>query len=188
VEFKQAGRIDTTRSYDLKEALHLSEKELQIVIDLLYKIDYEPGNNIDKHSKTLITNNIELLLNYCVRFYHRQFITCENINKGISERFGEELNKYFQTNQPQNSGLLYVGYFAEKYNLSANYLGDLVKKESVKTPQEHIHQKLIEIAKDKMFDTEKSVNEIAYELGFKYPQHFSRMFKKSTGYTPNEYE
>jgi AraC family transcriptional activator of pobA len=174
-------------SYDLNEALHLSMKERQIVIDLLNKINYELGNNIDKHSKTLITNNIELLLNYCVRFYDRQFITRENINKGILERFGHELNEYFQTDQPQKSGLPFVGYFAERFNLSANYFGDLIKKESGKTPQEHIHQRLIEIAKDKMFDTEKSVNEIANELGFKYPQHFSRMFKKSTGYTPNEY-
>jgi AraC-like DNA-binding protein len=174
-------------SYDLNEALHLSEKEGQIVIDLLNKIDNELRNNIDKHSKTLITNNIELLLNYCVRFYDRQFITRENINKGILERFEQELNEYFQTDQPQNSGLPYVGYFAEKFNLSANYFGDLVKKESGKTPQELIHQKLISIAKDKIFDTTKSVNEIAFDLGFKYPQHFSRMFKKSTGFTPNEY-
>jgi AraC family transcriptional regulator, transcriptional activator of pobA len=174
-------------SYDLNEALHLSEKERQIVIDLLNKIDNELGNNIDKHSKTLITNNIELLLNYCVRFYDRQFITRENINKGILERFEQELNEYFQTDQLQNSGLPYVGYFAEKFNLSANYFGDLVKKESGKTPQELIHQKLISIAKDKIFDTTKSVNEIAFDLGFKYPQHFSRMFKKSTGFTPNEY-
>lgn len=174
-------------SYDLNEALHLAEKERQIVIDLFNKIAYELGNNIDKHSKTLIANNIELLLNYCVRFYDRQFITRENINKGILERFEQELNEYFQTDQPQKSGLPFVGYFAERFNLSANYFGDLVKKESGKTPQELIHQKLIEIAKDKMFDTEKSVNEIAYELGFKYPQHFSRMFKKSTGYAPNEY-
>jgi AraC family transcriptional activator of pobA len=174
-------------SYDLNEALHVSEKERQIVIDLLNKINYELGNNIDKHSKTLITNNIELLLNYCVRFYDRQFITRENINKGILERFEQELNEYFQTDQPQKYGLPFVGYFAERFNLSANYFGDLIKKESGKTPQEHIHQRLIEIAKDKMFDTEKSVNEIAYELGFKYPQHFSRMFKKSTGYSPNEY-
>ena len=174
-------------SYDLNEALHLSEKERQIVVDLLNKIQYELGNNIDKHSKTLITNNIELLLNYCVRFYDRQFITRENINKGILERFEQELNEYFQTDQPQKSGLPFVGYFAERFNLSANYFGDLVKRESGKTAQEYIHQKVIDIAKDKMFDTEKSVNEIAFELGFKYPQHFSRMFKKSTGYTPNEY-
>lgn len=174
-------------SYDLNEALHLSEKERKIVINLIKIIDNELGNNIDKHSKTLITNNIELLLNYCVRFYDRQFITRENINKGILERFEQELNEFFQTDQPQKSGLPFVGYFADRLNLSANYFGDLVKKESGKTAQEYIHQRLIEIAKDRMFDTEKTVNEIAFELGFKYPQHFSRMFKKSTGYTPNEY-
>jgi AraC family transcriptional activator of pobA len=170
----------------MNEAHHLSEKERQIFIPL-NKIDYESGNKIDKHSKTLIINNIELLLNYFVRFYDRQFITCENINKGIIERFEQELKKYFQTDMSQNSGLPYVGYFAERFDLSTNYFGDLIKKESGKTPQDHIHQKLIEIEKDKMFDTEKSINKIAYELFFRYPQHFSRMFKKSTGYTQNEY-
>ena len=96
------------------------------------------------------------------------------------------MNEYFQTDQPQNSGLPYVGYSAENFNPSANYFRDLVKKESGKTPQEHIHQKLIEITKDKIFDIEKSVKEIAFELGFKYQQHYSSIFKKSTGYTHNE--
>ncbi len=174
-------------SYDLNEALHLSEKEREIIKEILSKIDFELRNSIDKHSKTLINNNIELLLNYCTRFYDRQFITRENINKGILERFEKSLDTYFMSEKPQTMGLPFVGYFADEFNLSANYFGDLVKKETGKSAQEHIQLKLMEIAKEKIYDTTKNVNEIAYELGFKYPQHFSRMFKKSTGLSPNEF-
>lgn len=174
-------------SYEVYEALHLSEKERQIVIDCLSKIDYELKQSIDKHSKTLIANNIELLLNYCMRFYDRQFITRSNANKDILVKFEKLLDEYFQSDMPQTLGLPTVKYCAENIHLSANYLGDLIKKETGKSPQEHIQLKLMDIAKERIFDTSKSVSEIAYELGFKYPQHFSRMFKNETGYTPNEY-
>jgi len=174
-------------SYELNEALHLSEKERHIIRDLFFKIDYELDQNIDKHSKTIITNNIELLLNYCERFYERQFITRENLNQGILAKFEKLLNNYFQSENPQQYGLPSVGYFADHLNLSANYFGDLVKKQTGKSAIEYIHLKLINIAKEKIFDAEKSVSQIAYELGFKYPQHFSRMFKNHTGYAPNEF-
>lgn len=174
-------------SYELNEALHLSEKEQQIIDDFFEKIDYELDQSIDKHSKTIITNNIELLLNYCERFYDRQFITRENLNQGAVANFEKLLNDYFQSDNPHKIGLPSVSYFAEKLNLSPNYFGDLVKKETGKSAIDHIHLKLTEIAKDRIFDTEKSISQIAYELGFKYPQHFNRMFKKNTGYTPNEY-
>jgi AraC family transcriptional regulator, transcriptional activator of pobA len=174
-------------SYDVNEALHLSEKERQIVIDCLNKIDYELKQSIDKHSKTLIANNIELLLNYCMRFYDRQFITRSHVNKDIIVRFERLLDDYFQSDKTQTLGLPTVKYCAENIYLSANYLGDLIKKETGKSPQEHIQLKLIDIAKERIFDKSKSVSEIAYELGFKHPQHFSRMFKNETGYTPNEY-
>lgn len=174
-------------SYEVYEALHLSEKEKQIVIDCLNKIDYELKRSIDKHSKTLIANNIELLLNYCMRFYDRQFITRSHVNKDILAKFEKLLDEYFQSDMPQTSGLPTVKYCAENIHLSANYLGDLIKKETGKSPQEHIQLKLMDIAKERIFDTSKSVSEIAYELGFKHPQHFSRMFKNETGYTPNEY-
>lgn len=174
-------------SYEVYEALHLSEKERQIVIDCLSKIDYELKQSIDKHSKTLIANNIELLLNYCMRFYDRQFIPRSNANKDILVKFEKLLDEYFQSDMPQTLGLPTVKYCAENIHLSANYLGDLIKKETGKSPQEHIQLKLMDIAKERIFDTSKSVSEIAYELGFKYPQHFSRMFKNETGYTPNEY-
>jgi AraC-like DNA-binding protein len=174
-------------SYDSHEALHLSLKEQQIVKDLFSKLEYELSQSIDKHSKSIVTNTIELFLNYCIRFYDRQFITRENINTDILSKFENLLNIYFQSENAQNLGLPSVGYFADCLHLSPNYFGDLIKKETGKTAQEHIQLKLIDIAKERIFDTDKSVSQIAFELGFKYPQHFNRMFKKSTGYTPNEY-
>jgi AraC-like DNA-binding protein len=174
-------------SYELHEALHLSLKEQQIVKDLLSKLEYEIDQSIDKHSKDIIANNIELLLNYCIRFYDRQFITRENINTDILSKFEILLNDYFQSQTSENSGLPSVGYFADCLHLSSNYFGDLIKKETGKSAQEHIQLKLIDFAKEKIYDTEKSISQIAYELGFKYPQHFNRMFKKNTGYTPIEY-
>ena len=151
------------------------------------KIDYELDQIIDKHSKTIITSNIELLLNYCERFCDRQFITRENINLEVITRFEKLLHDYFQSDHSQKYGLPSVSYFAHQLNLSANYFGDLVKKETGKSALDHIQMKLIDIAKDRIFDTESTISQIAYDLGFKYPQHFNRMFKKNTGHTPNEY-
>lgn len=174
-------------SYEVNEALHLSEQERHTIIDCFRKIETELNHAIDKHSKTLIVSNIELLLNYCIRFYDRQFITRNNVNKDIIVRFEKLLNDYFLSDEPLNIGLPSVKYCAEKLFLSANYLGDLIKKDTGKTAQEHIQTKLIDIAKERVFDPSKSVSEIAYELGFKYPQHFSRLFKKCVGCSPNEY-
>lgn len=174
-------------SYEFHEALHLSLKEQQIIKDIFHKLEYELSQSIDKHSKSIIVNTIELLLNYCVRFYDRQFITRENINTDILSKFENLLNDYFQSETPQDLGLPSVGYFADRLHLSPNYFGDLIKKETGKTAQEHIQLKLINLAKERIFDTDKSVSQIAFELGFKYPQHFNRMFKKNTGYTPIEY-
>lgn len=173
--------------YQSNEALHLSERERKIVLDCFSKIKYELEHAIDKHSKRLIVSNIEMLLNYCVRFYDRQFITRDNVHKGILERFEELLNQYFQTDKPQTIGLPSVAHCASELNLSANYFGDLIKKETGKTAQEYIQSKVIDVAKEKIFDLNKSVSEIAYELGFKYPQHFTRLFKQKVGQSPNEY-
>jgi AraC-like DNA-binding protein len=173
--------------YESNEALHLSERERKIFLDCLSKIKSELEHVIDKHSKRLIVSNIEMLLNYCVRFYDRQFITRDNIHKGILERFEHLLNEYYQTDKPQTVGLHSVAYCANELNLSANYFGDLIKKETGKTAQEYIQSKVIDVAKEKIFDPNKSVSEIAYELGFKYPQHFTRLFKQKTGRTPAEY-
>jgi AraC-like DNA-binding protein len=174
-------------SYSTNEALHLSERERQIILDCFSKIKYELDHAVDKHSKKLIAGNIELFLNYCVRFYDRQFITRENTLKGILEKFEVLLNDYFLSDKPQTIGLPSVAWCANELNLSANYFGDLIKKETGKSASEFIHLKLIDVAKERIFDTNKSVSEIAYELGFKYPQHFSRVFKQRVGMSPQEY-
>jgi AraC-like DNA-binding protein len=174
-------------SYNAHEALHLSERERRIVLDCFSKINYELQQGVDKHSKKLIVSNIELFLNYCERFYDRQFVTRDLVNKGILEKFEELLNGYFSSDNPQTIGLPSVAYFAEELHLSANYFGDLIKKETGKSAKEYIHNKVINIAKNKIFNLDKTISEIAYELGFKYPQHFSRLFKSETGITPNEY-
>lgn len=174
-------------SYGVNEALHISTRERQIVLECFTKIKEELERGIDKHSKTLIINNIELFLNYCVRFFDRQFITRENINKDILNRFEHLLNEYFESNLPQIEGLPSVAYCAEKMNLSANYFGDLVKKETGKSALEFIQTKMIDIAKEKVFDQSKSISEIAYGLGYKYPQHFTRLFKQKVGVSPNEF-
>lgn len=174
-------------SYDSNEALHVSDAEREIVVECFRKIQYELAHAIDKHSRTLIVSNIELFLNYCVRFYDRQFVTREHINKDVLTGFESLLNEYFQSDKPQILGLPSVTYCAEQLNLSPKYFGDLIKKEAGKTAQEFIQLKLIDTAKEKIFDTKKSISEVAYDLGFKYPAHFSRMFKKRVGYSPNEY-
>lgn len=174
-------------SYNVNEALHVSERERQLVLDSFSKIKYELEHAVDKHSKMLIADNIELLLNYCIRFYDRQFITRDNAHKGILERFETLLNDFFSSDKPQEVGLPSVAWCASELNLSPNYFGDLIKKETGKSAHEFIQLKLIDIAKERIFDTNKSLSEIAYALGFKYPQHFSRVFKQHVGMSPIEY-
>lgn len=174
-------------SYESREALHISEEEKRIVIDCLNKIESELKHAIDKHSRTLIVSYIELLLNYCTRFYERQFITRENANKDILVRFETLLNDYYQSDKPQNQSFPTVAWCADQLHLSANYFGDLIKKETGFSAQEHLQQKLIAIAKVHILDTGKTISEIAYKLGFRYPQHFSRFFKKKVGISPVEY-
>lgn len=175
-------------SYSVNEALHLSARERKVLLSFLEKIQFELEQNLDKHSKKLIIANIEIFLDYCTRFYDRQFITRESANQNFIERFTSLLNDYFVSDKPQKFGLPTVGYFAEQLHLSANYFGDLVKKETGKSAQEYIQDRLIIVAKQKVFDPTKTVSDIAYELGFKYPQHFSRLFKKQVGYSPSEFK
>lgn len=174
-------------AYESNEALHLSEQERRVVLDCLHNIASELLHAIDKHSRTLIASNIELLLNYSTRFYERQFITRSNANHDVLSRFEQLLNDYFEGDRPLSDGVPTVRWCAEQLHLSANYFGDLVKKETGKSAQEHIQLKVIDLAKDRIFDTTRSISEIAYGLGFKYPQHFTRLFKKVTGCSPNEY-
>lgn len=174
-------------SYHVNEALHISEKERLFVMDCFSKIQTEIERPVDKHSRKLIAHTIELLLNYCLRFYDRQFIVREQANKSIIERFEDLLNNYFNPEETANEFLPSVTYFADKLNLSAKYFGDLIKKETGKTALELIQLRLIDFVKELIFDKTKSISEIAYELGFKYPQHFTRFFKQKVGITPNEY-
>ena len=162
-------------SYASAEALHLSEEEKGIFMDCLEKIEMELQHPIDKHSKRLISRNIELLLDYCMRFYERQFITRSESNKSVLVKFEALLDDYFQSDKPQTDGLPSVKYFADKVFLSPNYFGDLIQT------------RMIDLAKEMIAGTEKTVSQIAYELGFQYSQHFNRIFKKNVGYTPGEY-
>ena len=174
-------------SYEANEALHLSKKERGAVLEIFKKIAEEIKLNIDNHSKTLIVSNIELLLNYCMRYYDRQFITRTNANKDILVRFENLLNAYFNSDEAERLGLPSVTWCAGQLNLSANYFGDLIKKETGTTALDYIQNKLIDEAKTRIFDSEKSLNEVASSLGFKYQQHFTRLFKQKTGMTPNEF-
>ena len=174
-------------SYEVNEALHLSEEERSIVMDCLKIIRMELEHGVDKHSKTLLVNHIELLLNYCMRFYERQFITRGKTNRDVLTRFENLLDEYFESALAEQDGLPTVTYFADKLCLSSNYFGDMFKKETGKSPQEYIQEKVIELAKERISDTADTVSQIAYSLGFQYPQHFCRLFKKRVGYTPSEY-
>lgn len=174
-------------SYEVNEALHLSEEERSIVMDCLKIIRMELEHGVDKHSKTLLVNHIELLLNYCMRFYERQFITRGKTNRDVLTRFGNLLDEYFESTLAEQDGLPTVKYFADKLCLSSNYFGDMFKKETGKSPQEYIQEKVIELAKERISGTADTVSQIAYSLGFQYPQHFCRLFKKRVGYTPSEY-
>lgn len=174
-------------SYEVNEALHLSERERQLVIDCLQKIHHELEHAIDRHSKRLIAIQIEMLLDYCLRFYERQFITRASVNHDVLSRFEQILDNYFNDDRAQRDGIPTVKYCAGELCLSPNYFGDLVKKETGKTAQEYIQLKLIAVAKDRILDPEKTIGQVAYELGFQYPQHFTRLFKKIVGRTPVEY-
>lgn len=171
-------------SYEVNEALHLSDKEKQTLWDCVDKLENELSENIDLHSQTLITSNIELLLNYCARYYDRQFITRKKVNTNLLRKFETILNSYFNSNDQQYKKLPSVKYFAELLFLSPNYLSDLLKKETGKTAQEYLHYYLIEEAKNNLLNTDDPINEIAFNLGFEYPQYFSKLFKSKTGMTP----
>jgi AraC-like DNA-binding protein len=174
-------------SYDTNEALHLSDKEKKVLHDIVQKIDTELFENIDKHSQTLIVSNIELLLNYCIRYYDRQLITRKNANKDILTKVEELLTEYFQSPNLNDKRLPTVKYLADKVFLSSNYLSDLLKKETGMNAQDLIHYYLIEEAKHLLLSSNKSVSELSFSLGFEYPQYFSRLFKSKTGMTPLEY-
>jgi len=174
-------------SYETNEALHLSDKEKQVLYDIVQKINAELAENIDRHSQTLITSNIELLLNYCTRYYDRQFITRKTTNQDILTKIEVVLTNYFQSENISEKGLPTVKYLAEQVHLSPNYLSDLLKRETGMNAKDRIHYYLVEEAKNLLLSTNKTVGELAFDLGFEYPQYFSRLFKSKTGMTPVEY-
>ena len=174
-------------SYAENEALHLSEQEKQILVNLLKQMENEYNTNIDHYSHDLIISNIELLLNYCRRFYGRQFITRTNQNKDVIIRFENFLLDYFNSDKLKDKGIPTVKYCADAMNLSAHYFSDLLKSETGKNTQEHIHYHLLEKAKNLLIGSRKSINEVAYELGFEYPQSFYKFFRKKAGVSPTEF-
>lgn len=175
--------------YNSYEALHISLKERAMILECFNMINNELKQNIDKHTKKLVSSYIELFLNYCNRFYDRQFIIREKVNQGVLQRFEDYLEDYYRSGKAKEYGVPSVANCADRLNLSTNYLGDLIRKEAGKSAQDYIQNKVIGIAKERILsDIHKSIAEISYELGFNYPQHFSRLFKNKIGMTPNEYK
>lgn len=173
--------------YEVNEALFLSDKEKHTLLELAYKIEEEISANIDKHTQGLIVSNLELILNYCTRYYDRQFYTRTNLNKDVVSQFEQIIKHYFQTDKQQELGIPTVKYLASEMNLSANYLSDLLKKETDRSALEHIQSFVIERAKNILLSSNEPVSQVAYGLGFEYSQHFSKMFKQKTGMTPGEF-
>ena len=167
--------------------MHLSDDERSSIEDLLRKIEQEYSQNLDRHSQHLIVANIELFLDYCARFYDRQFFSRTNLNGDTISRFERLLLNYYQAEQALDTGTPSVEYCAKQLHLSPNYLSDLLKKETGKTALEHIHFFLIERAKNSLLNSNESISGIAYSLGFEFPQRFSNLFKSKTGMSPKEY-
>ncbi|MCB9195278.1 MAG: AraC family transcriptional regulator [Flavobacteriales bacterium] len=174
-------------SYDVNEALHLSDLEKKSIGEIVNKIQQEVAQNIDKHSQKLIISNIELLLDYCTRYYDRQFYTRTNQSSDFVSKFERYLKEYFNSDQPSERGIPTVKSCGEYMSMSSNYLSDLLKKETGQNAQEHIHNALINRAKTNLLSSSDSVGQIAFGLGFEYSQHFSKLFKNKTGLTPMEY-
>ncbi len=174
-------------SYEVNEALHLSERERDLFVDSLKRIQAELEHDVDRLSKRLIAVHIELLLDYCLRFYERQFISREPMNRDILTRFEILLDEYLNSGKALHCGLPTVKFCAGELCLSPGYFGDLIKKETGKSAQAYIQCKVVDFAKERVLNPSKSISQVAYELGFQYPQHFTRMFKKMVGLTPNDY-
>lgn len=174
-------------SYAVNEALHLSEDEKNTLSQIVENLIKEYSGNIDRYSQDLIINAIEQLLNYSQRFYGRQFITRKKQNSDLLTNFEQLVLGYFKSEATVNLGLPSVEYFSKRLNLSAGYLTDLLKKETGKTTKEFIQLQIVELAKDRLLNSNDTVSEIAYSLGFEYPQYFNRLFKSKTGKTPLEY-
>jgi AraC-like DNA-binding protein len=175
-------------SYSVNEGLHLSEKEKAIVVSIFENIEQELNNTIDDFSQDVMVSHIEVLLNYSNRFYKRQFITRKTVNHDLLTQMEYLLNEYFDKEEPLNKGLPTVEYLANQLNHSPRYLSDMLRSLTGQNTQQHIHDKLIEKAKEYLTATNLSVSEIAYQLGFEHSQSFSKLFKKKTNLTPIEFK
>ena len=175
-------------SYTSNEALHLSSDECTVIQNYMDNINQELKHPVDKFSRQLFVSNIEVLLNYCMRFYERQFVTREELNNDVLARFEQLLNEYWDSGEAKIYGRPTVKYFADKVCLSPNYFGDLIKAATGKSAQERIQSKIIEMSKEAILNPRLNTKQIADMLGFQYPQHFLRFFKKQVGCTPKEYK
>jgi AraC-like DNA-binding protein len=173
--------------YEANEALHISDKEKNAFNEIVSKIEDELHGNLDAHSMDIIIHNIETILKYSLRFYERQHETRTNLNQDYRSKFEIYINQYFDSNQQIEYGIPTLESCGEAMNMSGKYLSDLLKKETGKGLLEHIHSNVIIKAKSNLLSSNDTVSEVAYALGFKYPQHFSKLFKNQTGYSPTEY-
>lgn len=173
--------------YDANEGLHISDAEKQVLEECVRNIEKEITNNLDNHSHNLILTNLDLLLSYCARFYDRQFLTRIKVGNDVVERFDRLLDDHFAQANLAASGVPDVKFFAAQLHLSPNYLSDMLSRYTGKSTQEHIHLKLIDKAKHLLWSTKRPVSEIAYELGFEHPSHFTKLFRNKTGHSPREY-
>lgn len=174
-------------SYTVNEALHLSNKEEKMLEGIFKNIEQEYQTSIDQFSQDVLVSHLELFLNYCNRFYNRQFLTRKKAGNDLLAKMEELLDEYFKNDKIIESGLPTVQYFAESLNVSSNYLSDMLRTLTGQSTQQHIHNKLIEKAKETLTTTNLSVSEIAYQLGFEHPQSFSKLFKSKTNFTPIEF-
>lgn len=182
-EIKQYNFFD----YNVHEALHVSDKEKEFLKRLIEKIELEIHNNFDKHSQDLIIHNLESILKYSTRYFDRQFYTRTNFHEDIVSQFEEFLNHYFSSEALSRNGIPTVSFCGQSLNMSGAYLSDLLRVETGKSALDHIHFHVIEKAKNILLGTDLSVSQIAYDLGFTYPQHFSKLFKAKVGYSPTSY-
>lgn len=172
-------------SYEVNEALHLSDEEAKMIENLVRNIEQEYQSRVDNFSQDVIVSNLELLLNYCNRFYNRQFVTRKMANNDLLSKFEDVLTNYFEDNS--KIGLPSVNNLAEQLNISPSYLSDMLRTITGQNTQQHIHNRLIEKAKEKLSTTNLSVSEIAYELGFEHSQSFSKLFKSKTNVSPLQF-
>jgi len=173
--------------YNTSEALHLSDSEKESISELVAKIEVELNQHIDKHSQNIIVQNLESILKYSNRYYDRQFYTRTNLSKDFVVRFEEFLQKYFASSDLLEKGIPSIKQCGEALNMSGSYLSDLLKLETGSSAKDHIHSFLIEKAKTTLLNSSSSISEIAFGLGFEYPQHFSKLFKNKVGLSPTEY-